>query len=73
MEFKADQLGLQRIEQLRDLYESLSAAENNQQTKRLSASLSPEDLTSTEWYYVVCMSFTFNPGQGLPGRALANN
>ncbi|ONK71778.1 uncharacterized protein A4U43_C04F12290 [Asparagus officinalis] len=73
MEFKADQLGLQRSEQLRDLYESLSAAENNQQTRRPSASLSPEDLTSTEWYYLVCMSFTFNPGQGLPGRALANN
>ncbi|XP_061358736.1 transcription factor EGL1-like [Gastrolobium bilobum] len=33
---------------------------------------SPEDLTDTEWYYLVCMSFVFNIGQGLLGRALAN-
>ncbi|XP_077241861.1 transcription factor GLABRA 3-like [Tasmannia lanceolata] len=72
MELNADQLGLQRSEQLRDLYESLSTGENNQQSKRPSAALSPEDLTGLEWYYLVCMSFTFNPGQGLPGRALAN-
>lgn len=72
-EFKADQIGLQRSEQLRELYESLLADDNNQQTRRPSASLSPEDLTATEWYYLVCMSFTFNPGQGLPGKVLANN
>eukprot|EP00268_Persea_americana_P027812 TRINITY_DN27089_c0_g1_i4.p1 TRINITY_DN27089_c0_g1~~TRINITY_DN27089_c0_g1_i4.p1 ORF type:complete len:602 (+),score=135.35 TRINITY_DN27089_c0_g1_i4:441-2246(+) len=65
-------MGLERSEQLRRLYESLSAGDSNQQSKRPSASLSPEDLTDTEWYYLVCMSFTFNPGQGLPGRALAN-
>nr|AVD68968.1 bHLH1 [Muscari armeniacum] len=73
MEFKADQIGLQRSEQLRELFESLAADDNNQQTRRPSASLSPEDLTATEWYYLVCMSFTFSPGQGLPGRALASN
>nr|QTO65820.1 GLABRA3-like protein [Aristolochia deltantha] len=72
MELNADQIGLQRCEQLRELYESLTAGDNNQQTKRPSAALSPEDLTDSEWYYLVCMSFTFNPGQGLPGRALAN-
>lgn len=73
MEFTADQMGLQRSEQLRELFESLSLGDSNQQTKRPSASLSPEDLTATEWYYLVCMSFTFGPGQGLPGRALASN
>jgi len=64
VEFKADQIGLQRSEQLRELYESLSADDNNQQTRRPSASLSAEDLTATEWYYLVCMSFTFSPGHG---------
>ncbi|XP_058082223.1 transcription factor GLABRA 3-like isoform X2 [Magnolia sinica] len=72
MELNADEMGLQRSEQLSELYESLSAGDNNQQAKRPSAALSPEDLTDAEWYYLVCMSFIFNPGQGLPGRALAN-
>nr|QTO65828.1 GLABRA3-like protein [Asarum europaeum] len=71
-ELIADRIGLQRSEQLRELYESLSAGDNNQHPKRPPAALSPEDLTDSEWYYLVCMSFTFNPGQGLPGRALAN-
>ncbi|WOL10113.1 hypothetical protein Cni_G18867 [Canna indica] len=73
IELKADQMELQRSKQLRELYESLSAGDNNQQTRRASASLSPEDLTDTEWYYLVCMTFTFTPGQRLPGKALANN
>ncbi|XP_059661797.1 transcription factor EGL1-like isoform X1 [Cornus florida] len=72
VEFNADQLGLQRSEQLKELYESLSVAETNPQARRPSAALSPEDLTDTEWYYLVCMSFVFNIGQGLPGRTLAN-
>nr|AOY10782.1 bHLH transcription factor [Camellia sinensis] len=72
VEFNADQLGLQRSEQLRELYESLSAGESSPQARRPSAALSPEDLTDTEWYYLVCMSFVFNIGQGLPGRTLAN-
>ncbi|KAJ4954330.1 hypothetical protein NE237_011113 [Protea cynaroides] len=72
MEFIADQMGLQRSEQLRELYESLSAAETNPQARRPSAALSPEDLTDAEWYYLVCMSFKFNRGQGLPGRTLEN-
>ncbi|URE35656.1 anthocyanin regulatory Lc protein [Musa troglodytarum] len=72
IELKADQIGLQRSEQLRELYESLSAGDSNQQTRRPSASLSPEDLTDAEWYYLVCMTFKFTLGQGLPGKALAN-
>lgn len=67
-ELNADQMGLQRSDQLKELYESLAAGETNSQTKRPSAALSPEDLTHTEWYYLVCMSFVFNIGQGLPGR-----
>ncbi|XP_031278483.1 transcription factor EGL1 [Pistacia vera] len=72
VELNADQLGLQRTEQLRELYESLSAGESSPQARRPSAALSPEDLTDTEWYFLVCMSFVFNIGEGLPGRALAN-
>ncbi|KAG5563250.1 hypothetical protein RHGRI_005863 [Rhododendron griersonianum] len=72
VEFNADQLGLlQRSEQLRELYESLAAGESSPQARRPSAALSPEDLTDTEWYYLVCMSFVFNIGQGLPGRTLS--
>ncbi|KAL1834805.1 hypothetical protein ACET3Z_004456 [Daucus carota] len=69
----ADQLGLQRTEQLRELYESLLDAETNPQSARPTAALSPEDLTDTEWYFLVCMSFVFNIGEGLPGRSLAKN
>ena len=63
MEPKADKDGLQRSEQLRQLYESLLEGETDQ-TKRPSAALSPEDLSDAEWYYLVCMSFVFYPGQG---------
>ncbi|CAN1778088.1 Transcription factor GLABRA 3 [Linum perenne] len=74
MEVEAeDEFGLQRSVQLRELYESLSAGEANTQTRRPSAALSPEDLTDTEWYYLVCMSFLFNIGNGLPGRSMANS
>ncbi|XP_022738702.1 transcription factor EGL1-like isoform X2 [Durio zibethinus] len=72
VELNADQLGLQRSEQLRELYESLSAGDSSPQARRPSAALSPEDLTDTEWYYLVCMSFVFNIGQGLPGRTLSS-
>ncbi|GAV81073.1 bHLH-MYC_N domain-containing protein [Cephalotus follicularis] len=71
MELKPDKIGLQRSGQLRELYGTL--LEGDDQCKRPSASLSPEDLTDAEWYYLVCMSFVFNPGQGLPGMALANS
>ncbi|KAK8687499.1 hypothetical protein V6N13_086311 [Hibiscus sabdariffa] len=70
LELNADQLSLQRSEQLRELYESLSAGESSPQARRPSAALSPEDLTDTEWYYLVCMSYVFDVGQGMPGRAL---
>ena len=61
------QVGLQRTEQLKQLYESLSEAETHHyepQARRPSAALSPEDLTNTEWYFLVCMTFEFSYGQG---------
>ncbi|XP_057763228.1 transcription factor EGL1-like isoform X1 [Arachis stenosperma] len=71
-EHNSDQIiSLQRSEQLRELYSSLADSKSCSQTKRPSAALSPEDLTDTEWFYLVCMSFVFNIGQGLPGRSLA--
>nr|AAA32663.1 DEL [Antirrhinum majus] len=73
VELNQDQLGLQRSDQLRELYESLSLGETNTQAKRPTAALSPEDLTDAEWFFLVCMSFIFNIGQGLPGRTLARN
>ncbi|OAY62294.1 transcription factor GLABRA 3 isoform X2 [Manihot esculenta] len=69
---KQEKIGLQRSEQLRELYKSLLEGEIDQQANRPFATLSPEDLSDAEWYYVVCMSFLFNPGENLPGRALAN-
>ncbi|MQM07771.1 hypothetical protein Taro_040612 [Colocasia esculenta] len=71
MELKADQMALQRSEQLRQLYMSLSAGDGEQLARRPSALLSPEDLSDSEWYYLVCMSFTFHAGHGLVGRTLA--
>ncbi|XP_043812980.1 transcription factor MYC1 isoform X2 [Manihot esculenta] len=72
LELKHDEIGLQRSEQLRELYTSLLECETDQQAKRPSAALSPEDLSDAEWYYLLCMSFLFSPGQSLPGRALEN-
>ncbi|KAL0389519.1 UNVERIFIED_CONTAM: Transcription factor [Sesamum calycinum] len=39
--------------------------------RRPSAALSPEDLTESEWFYLMCLSFSFPPGLGLPGKAYA--
>lgn len=66
MELKADKMGLERSEQLKELYESLleGESESELQSKNPSPALSPEDLSDAEWYYLVCMSFVFNPGQG---------
>lgn len=71
MEVSAEEASLQRSQQLRELYDSLSAGESNQQTRRPCASLSPEDLTESEWFYLMCVSFSFPPGVGLPGKAYA--
>ncbi|XP_044458613.1 anthocyanin regulatory R-S protein isoform X2 [Triticum aestivum] len=69
----ADQLVLQRSEQLRELYESLLSGQCDHRARRPAAALSPEDLGDAEWYYTVCMGYAFRPGQGLPGRSFASN
>ncbi|KAL5819969.1 hypothetical protein ACOSQ4_023811 [Xanthoceras sorbifolium] len=48
MELKADKIGLERSQQLRELYESLLEGETEQVNKRPSAAFSPEDLTDAE-------------------------
>lgn len=60
---KADKIGLERSEQLKELYKFLLGGETDPQTKRPSASLAPEDLSDLEWYYLVCMSFLFSHNQ----------
>uniref|UniRef100_A0A2N9GWJ1 BHLH domain-containing protein n=1 Tax=Fagus sylvatica TaxID=28930 RepID=A0A2N9GWJ1_FAGSY len=69
MEVSAEEASLQRSQQLRELYDSLSAGETNQPARRPCAALSPEDLTESEWFYLMCVSFSFPPGTGLPGKA----
>lgn len=69
MEVSSEEASLQRSQQLRELYESLSAGETNQPARRPCASLSPEDLTESEWFYLMCVSFSFPPGVGIPGKA----
>ncbi|CAL5093553.1 unnamed protein product [Urochloa decumbens] len=74
----ADQLALQRSEQLRELYESLQlpggdSHHHRGKPPRPTVALSPEDLGDTEWFYVICMTYAFRPGQGLPGKSLATN
>jgi hypothetical protein len=64
VELSSDEIGLQRSEQLRELFRTLKPTETSPPTKKPSAALSPDDLTDTEWYYLVCMSFVFNIGQG---------
>ncbi|KAF7804758.1 basic helix-loop-helix protein A-like [Senna tora] len=71
MEVSAEEASLQRSQQLKELYESLSAGDTNPPTRRPCAALSPEDLTESEWFYLMCVSFSFPPGVGLPGKAYA--
>ncbi|RYQ91229.1 transcription factor EGL1-like [Arachis ipaensis] len=63
VKLNSDQIGLHRSEQLRELYKSLKAVEAIPQTKRPLAALSPEDLTHTEWYYLVCIMLSHTGAQ----------
>ncbi|OEL26559.1 Basic helix-loop-helix protein A [Dichanthelium oligosanthes] len=72
-----------RSRQLRELYDSLAreatadgggsrdAALQVVVSRRPSAALAPEDLTETEWFYLMCASYCFPPAVGLPGEAFA--
>nr|QTO65805.1 transparent testa 8 [Aristolochia arborea] len=71
MEVSSEEASLQRSQQLRELYDSLSTAEANQPVRRPNAALQPEDLTESEWFYLMCVSFSFPLGVGLPGKAYA--
>ncbi|KAL3818051.1 hypothetical protein ACJIZ3_003956 [Penstemon smallii] len=62
VEVNADHLGLQRSDQLKELYESLSLGETIPQAKRPTAALSPEDLTDAEWYFLTIVCFPFLGG-----------
>lgn len=64
MEVSSEEASLQRSQQLRELYDTLSAGETNQPARRPCAALSPEDLTESEWFYLMCVSFSFPPGVG---------
>uniref|UniRef100_A0A8R7QLN5 Transcription factor MYC/MYB N-terminal domain-containing protein n=1 Tax=Triticum urartu TaxID=4572 RepID=A0A8R7QLN5_TRIUA len=57
-----------KLEQLRELYESLLSGKADHRARRPAASLSPEDLGEAEWY-----TYSFRPGQGLPGKSFASN
>ncbi|XBH97222.1 hypothetical protein VPH35_087495 [Triticum aestivum] len=72
-ELTADDLVLQRSEQLRELYQSLLSGKADHRAKRPAASLSPEDLGEAEWYHTLSMTYAFRPGQGLPGKSFASN
>nr|BAM84238.1 bHLH transcription factor [Dahlia pinnata] len=78
VEVSTEEAALSRSEQLRELYDSLASGEQqvaeNQQAatvRRPSVALSPEDLTEAEWFYLMCVSFSFPPGVGLVGEAYA--
>nr|ANB66422.1 transcription factor bHLH-3 [Picea abies] len=64
---------VERSLQLRELFHSLKSEEEiNQPSSKQCVALSPEDLTDTDWFFLVSMSFDFAPVKCLPGRALAN-
>lgn len=64
VEVSTEEAWLHRSQQLRELYESLSGETGQLQARRPCAALSPEDLTESEWFYVMCLSFSFPPGVG---------
>lgn len=71
VEVSTEEAALSRSEQLRELYDSLETGDHqvtdNQQQppiRRPSVALSPEDLTESEWFYLMCVSFSFPPGVG---------
>ncbi|CAH2070747.1 unnamed protein product [Thlaspi arvense] len=69
-EVTAEEAALERSQQLRELYEALLAGESSSEARACTA-LSPEDLTETEWFYLMCVSFSFPPPSGMPGKAYA--
>ncbi|KFK32044.1 hypothetical protein AALP_AA6G192900 [Arabis alpina] len=71
-EVTTEEAALERSQQIRELYETLLAGESSTEARACTA-LSPEDLTETEWFYLMCASFTFSPPSGMPGKAYARS
>nr|QXL90856.1 basic helix-loop-helix (bHLH) DNA-binding [Raphanus sativus]QXL90857.1 basic helix-loop-helix (bHLH) DNA-binding [Raphanus sativus] len=69
-EITAEEAALERSQQLMELYQTLFAGESSMEA-RASTALSPEDLTDTEWFYVLCLTYSFEPPSGMPGKAYA--
>ncbi|CAA7033303.1 unnamed protein product [Microthlaspi erraticum] len=69
-EVTAEEAALERSQQLRELYETLLAGDSSTEARACTA-LSPEDLTEAEWFYLMCVSFSFPPPSGIPGKAYA--
>lgn len=63
VEDSTEEASLERSQQLRELYDSLSTGDLNHPARR-PAALSPEDLTESEWFYLMCVSFSFPLGVG---------
>ncbi|XP_024359281.1 transcription factor TT8 isoform X2 [Physcomitrium patens] len=71
-ELTPEEFGLQRSQQLRDLYNSLSDSKTGHQQASKPFALKPEDLAEQEWFFLLCMSCNFAEGVGLVGRAAAD-
>jgi hypothetical protein len=74
-ELTPEEFGLQRSQQLRDLYDTLSSDSQKAQQQQPASkpfALKPEDLAETEWFFLLCMSFSFAEGVGLVGRTAAS-
>ena len=73
VEVSTEEASLQRSQQLRELFESLSSGEANLPARRPCAALSPEDLTEAEWFYLMCISFSFPPGVGYVALSVSSS
>lgn len=62
-EVTAEEASLERSQQLMELYQTLFAGESSMEARACTA-LSPEDLTDTEWFYVLCFTYSFKPPSG---------
>ncbi|KAL1312231.1 truncated basic helix-loop-helix protein A-like isoform X2 [Arachis hypogaea] len=73
-----EEASLQRSNQLRDLYDLLLSDRHGDHvfavdpptTPLPCTALSPEDLSESGWYYLMCVSFSFAPGVGLSKTSL---
>ncbi|KAJ0981044.1 hypothetical protein J5N97_009299 [Dioscorea zingiberensis] len=67
VEVSLEEDAVQRSKQLRELYDALVSGEPESPSS--PAGLLLEQLTELEWFYLISLSFSFCPGDGLPGQA----